>query len=211
MAHKNLLYKNPKVDLKRKYPKLEEIGIIVALGLISILFYAFKDFKPAQRLENLPDLPPIVSEEIPRTEFHEKPPAPNNPIIPLPSEDPEIPDIFEIWNPGGKTEINIDPNPPFEEELVVPYHKLDSEPRIKTKVMPIYPQLARKAGITGTVNIEILINTNGEVEEPRVVKGHIMLIDAALEAIKQWEFYPGLQRNRPVKVRMIIPVQFNLK
>lgn len=210
MAHKNLLYKNPKVDLKRKYPKLEEIGLILALGLLTILFYAFKDFEPAYHMERSLDIT-IITEEIPRTEPYKKLPPPDNPRIPEPSENPDLPDYIPIWTSEVDFNSEIETQIPNEEEPEVPFPNLSEKPEVIERIIPEYPKMARQLGITGNVFVEVLINTSGDVEEAKVVSGNEMLNDAALEAILKWKFKPGIQWNRPVKVRMVIPVQFKLK
>jgi len=63
--------------------------------------------------------------------------------------------------------------------------------RAKTKVQPIYPELARKMSITGTVKIEVVVAPNGTVKDARVVGGHPVLAGAALDAAKKWRFEPA--------------------
>jgi TonB family protein len=63
--------------------------------------------------------------------------------------------------------------------------------RARSKVQPVYPELARKMNITGTVRIEIVVAPNGTVKDARVVGGHPLLADAALEAAKKWRFEPA--------------------
>jgi TonB family protein len=63
--------------------------------------------------------------------------------------------------------------------------------RAKTKVQPTYPELARKMSITGTVKVEVVVSPNGTVKEARVVGGHPVLANAALEAAKKWRFEPS--------------------
>ena len=63
--------------------------------------------------------------------------------------------------------------------------------RAKSKVQPIYPELARKMSITGTVRIEVVVAPNGTVKDARVVGGHPVLANAALDAAKKWRFEPG--------------------
>lgn len=63
--------------------------------------------------------------------------------------------------------------------------------RAKTKVQPVYPDLARKMGISGTVKIEVVVAPNGTVKEARVVGGHPVLANAALDAAKKWRFEPA--------------------
>ena len=63
--------------------------------------------------------------------------------------------------------------------------------RAKNKVQPAYPDLARKMNITGTVKIEVVVLPNGTVKDARVVGGHPVLANAALEAAKKWRFDPA--------------------
>jgi protein TonB len=63
--------------------------------------------------------------------------------------------------------------------------------RAKNKVQPIYPELARKMNLVGTVKIEVIVAPNGTVKEARVVGGHPVLAGAALDAAKKWRFDPA--------------------
>lgn len=63
--------------------------------------------------------------------------------------------------------------------------------RAKSKVQPIYPELAHKMNISGTVKIEVTVAPNGTVKEARVIGGHPVLATAALEAAKKWRFEPA--------------------
>jgi len=67
--------------------------------------------------------------------------------------------------------------------------------RAKTKVQPVYPELARRMNITGTVKIEVVVAPNGTVKEARVVGGHPVLAGAALDAAKKWRFEPSSAEN----------------
>jgi len=63
--------------------------------------------------------------------------------------------------------------------------------RAKSRVQPVYPELARKMNITGAVKIEVVVAPNGTVKEARIVGGHPVLANAALEAARKWRFEPG--------------------
>lgn len=60
--------------------------------------------------------------------------------------------------------------------------------RAKTKVQPTYPELAHRMNISGTVKIEVTVAPNGSVKEARIVGGHPVLAQAALDAAKKWRF-----------------------
>ena len=70
--------------------------------------------------------------------------------------------------------------------------------RAKIKVQPTYPELAHKMNITGTVKIEVVVAPNGTVKEARVVGGHPVLANAALDAAKKWRFEPAAAESSGV-------------
>jgi len=75
---------------------------------------------------------------------------------------------------------------------------------------PEYPVLARQARVQGTVVIDAIIDTNGNVVDVKVVSGHPLLIQAALDAVKQWKFVPTYLNDQPVAVELIVNLQFRL-
>lgn len=58
----------------------------------------------------------------------------------------------------------------------------------KTKVAPIYPDIARRMSISGTVRLAVVVAPNGTVKSSKAVGGHPVLVNAAVEAMKQWRF-----------------------
>ena len=75
-----------------------------------------------------------------------------------------------------------------------------------------YPEMASKAGIEGTVNVQFVINKNGQVENPKILKGIGGGCDEeALRAVKEAEFTPGKNKGgTPVRVQYSLPVRFQL-
>ncbi len=63
--------------------------------------------------------------------------------------------------------------------------------KIKTKVAPVYPDLAKRMNITGVVKVQITVSPNGSIKNTKVVGGHPVLANAALEAVKKWRFEAG--------------------
>ncbi len=61
----------------------------------------------------------------------------------------------------------------------------------KSKVQPVYPELARKMNITGTVKVEVVVSPNGTVKEAKALGGHPVLVSAALDAVRKWRFEPA--------------------
>jgi TonB family protein len=77
-------------------------------------------------------------------------------------------------------------------------------------VAPEYPASARTARVEGTIEIDILVGTNGTVEETRIIKSIPQLNAAAMAAVKQWRYAPTVINGVAVPVRMIVKVAFVL-
>ena len=69
---------------------------------------------------------------------------------------------------------------------------------VKTKVAPVYPDLARRMNITGVVKVQITVATNGSVKTAKLVGGHPLLANAALDAVKKWRFETATQESTGV-------------
>jgi TonB family protein len=85
-------------------------------------------------------------------------------------------------------------------------------PPTKTKnVTPEYPEAARSSRVQGMVIIEAVIGADGKVAEAKVLRSVPQLDDAAVAAVKQWEFTPTLLNGKAVPVVMTVTVNFKLK
>ena len=74
-----------------------------------------------------------------------------------------------------------------------------------------YPEMAKEAGIEGRVIVQFIVDEEGNVTNPEVIRGaHTLLNKAALEAVKGQEFKPGRRDGEPVKIQMSLPVTFRL-
>jgi protein TonB len=82
------------------------------------------------------------------------------------------------------------------------------EPRVVKLVPPKYPSLARMARITGTVVLEAIVTESGTVAEIKVVSGHPLLLEAAINCVKQWEYEPTLLNGVPTAVILTAKVHF---
>lgn len=63
--------------------------------------------------------------------------------------------------------------------------------KVQHRVEPVYPELAKRMRIGGTVRVEVTIATDGTVTGAKAISGNKMLAPAAEEAIKKWKFTPG--------------------
>jgi TonB family protein len=70
--------------------------------------------------------------------------------------------------------------------------------KVKTKVPPTYPELARKMNIRGTVKVLVVVSPNGAVKDSRVVGGNPILVNSAMDAVKQWKFEPAADETTGV-------------
>jgi periplasmic protein TonB len=77
-------------------------------------------------------------------------------------------------------------------------------------VLPIYPPIARAAGVQGTVVLEAIISASGAITNLRVLSGNAMLQQAAVDAVSRWRYRPYLLNGQPVEVETTISVVFNL-
>ena len=60
--------------------------------------------------------------------------------------------------------------------------------KVKARVAPVYPDLAKRMNVTGKVKIEVVITPDGRVKSTRAVGGHPLLVQACLDAVKEWKF-----------------------
>ncbi len=82
--------------------------------------------------------------------------------------------------------------------------------KLVNKVTPLYPALAKQARIQGTVRLQAIIAKDGSVVELQVVSGHPLLVQAALDAVRQWRYHPTLLNGEPVEVVTTVDVIFTL-
>jgi protein TonB len=67
--------------------------------------------------------------------------------------------------------------------------------KTKTQVAPVYPDVARRMSITGTVKVLVVVAPNGNLRSTKVVGGHPLLVNAAMDAIKKWKFEPAPEES----------------
>ena len=82
--------------------------------------------------------------------------------------------------------------------------KLISQPK------PLYPPIAKQARVQGTVVLAATISKSGTIDNLRVVSGHPMLTQSALQAVRQWKYQPTYLNGEPVEVETTINVNFSL-
>ena len=89
--------------------------------------------------------------------------------------------------------------------------KLDQVPVPRVRVQPQYPFEMRRAGITGDVLVEFIVDANGDVRNAFAVRSSQREFEtAAVQAVSKWKFKPGRKGGRPVNTRMQQPITFSL-
>lgn len=123
----------------------------------------------------------------------------------------EIANTTPSTETGGSDQIVV--APPSDEDKLPGFGEFvytDELPEVINKTQPEYPDMARSAGVEGTVLVQALVGKDGKVKDTRVTKSVPMLDDAAVAAVKQWVFKPALSNNKPVAVWVAVPVNFKL-
>lgn len=215
------LKKNPKFDLKRKNQRFVQIGMIISLTIMILLFKFFPKPKPGENIIiHAQEL--LMVEDVEATKQETAPPPPPKPPIPIEAPTDDVLDDVEIES----TEINFEedvapppPPPPVVEEEAEPvfFVAVEQMPApiggikgIQKKIT--YPELAKRAGVQGRVYVLAYVDEEGIVEKVELTKGIGAGCDEeAMRAVKSTLFIPGKQRDKPVKVRITVPVLFKLK
>ncbi len=213
-------------DLRNGYLHRVEFGLILSL-LITITGTKV-NIRPSEDDSILvPEKQEVVHiEEIIQTKQELQAPPPPRPSVPVEVPNDEVIEE-ELIDLDAELDINetvskLPPPPPpaakeeekiEEEEIFVVVEQM---PELIGGLASIqkhieYPELARKAGIEGRVVVQFVIDTQGNVVDPVVIRGIGGGCDEeALKAVKKAKFIPGKQRGRPVKVRYSLPVKFYL-
>ena len=76
--------------------------------------------------------------------------------------------------------------------------------KVKTKVAPVYPELAKRMNVTGRVKIEVIITPDGRVKSTRALGGHPLLVQSCVEAVKEWKFVAA-----PEETTQVVEFDFN--
>ena len=227
--------KSPKANLENKKFLFMEIGLVVALLMV---LGAFEwSTTEGTDLASLGDETAVVIEEeqVPITQEEQLPPpeVPKEPvmsdIIDIVDDDVKVEDNFLLSTEDDASlgvEIKDYVVEQVEEEEVeeeVPFAIVEQKPTFQggdantftkwvfSKI--VYPEIAKENGVQGRVTLQFTIETDGSVKNVQVLRG----VDSSLdkEAVRvvssspKWS--PGMQRNKPVKVKYTFPVVFQLR
>lgn len=210
----------PTKEMKLRYKRILELGLVFSLILHIFLMQASKKIKVKQ-LKRTVKLEALQVEEIPQTQQQRQAPAPSRPSVPIASEDETLPEdeTIEFTDLDLDSEPPPPPPPPDAIDDSVPVFVPHDEPpepiggyaAIQGKLK--YPEIARKAGVEGRVMIWAQIGEDGGVVRTRVMKslGPNGCDEEAMAAIRAVKWKPAMQRDKPVRVWVAVPVDFRLK
>lgn len=112
---------------------------------------------------------------------------------------------------GSGVVIEQAPPPPPPSPTAPPRAGIDIKPPERVRyVPPAYPSIARDNRVEGVVVIEAIIGVDGRVDQARVIRSAPLLDEAALQAVRTWEYTPTLLNGRPTAVIMTVTVHFRL-
>ena len=74
----------------------------------------------------------------------------------------------------------------------------ESGRKVKSRVQPAYPAIARKMNVAGSVKVEVVVAPSGEIKSTKVIGGHPLLVNAAVDALKQWKYEPAGEETTTV-------------
>jgi TonB family protein len=74
----------------------------------------------------------------------------------------------------------------------------ENKRKVKTKVAPAYPELAKRMNVVGKVKIEVIITPDGRVKSTRALGGHPLLVQSCIDAVKEWKFVAAPEETTQV-------------
>jgi protein TonB len=210
--------KHPNADLHAGYvPRcVKSSGIVGAL--LTMGFVGLPDLS-VSKVEPKKEQIVIQVDDIPETRQFQRPPPPPRPAVPIETEDFDVPEDITIESTDlDFDDVNLVLLPPLVqmateapvEDEPIEFWAVEDKPEITKRVLPTYPEVARRSGIEGTTLVRVLISAEGKVLKAEVLRGKTIFHRSALKAVRQYEFAPARQNDKPVPVWMALPIRFRL-
>lgn len=226
------LKKNPKADLEKRRGLYLEIGLVVILAATLVAFEV-KSYDSEEETAFQREVIEEVEEQIIQTNIQEPPPPP-------PPEVPEVTTLINVVDDEQEiknelvvnaevteetknveiTQVKVEEEEEVAEEPI--FTVVESEPEFPGGMEALYkylaqnikyPQLARENGITGKVYVTFVVEKDGSIANPRILRdiggGCGAEAIRVVKAMPKWS--PGKQRGKAVRVQFNLPVNFNLK
>lgn len=196
---------------KLRYPRYLKGAVLAALALTALFVWLWPGYqaKPYQLRQpeafEIVEIEPIptITEPPKPLEKIEMPPI----IKAAPADDPDavdtIPDLFPFDGIFHKDTPTIPDDTGFVAS--------SAQPQLQFHVKAAYPEIARRAGLEGTVMVNVRVDRRGRVDRAEIIQSvHPILDRAAKTAAMRCRFTPGTQRSIPVPVWIAIPFRFRL-
>ena len=197
--------KSKDADLKRTYARdlWAAVGLAVLLLAVVVAIdpqIAFDARRPVQRPVT------IELELVPETEIRLPLPPPVRRIEPVAYVRTRPVREHKLPPPVVVTEF------PLEEEVeAAELWMVEQPPRVLKRVLPVYPDSARRALVEGKVFARVLVGRKGRVEHIDRIEGPQVFQRSVAQAAKAWEFSPAVQNDRAVPVWVSLPFVFELE
>jgi protein TonB len=195
--------------LNGRHNGLLRTALLIAILLHAVAFAFWPDYTPSvYRLREAEfkwyDVEPDVV-------IPPKPQEVERPVIPVRIEASDDVNDDETMPPttiDPKDLLNLDVFRPREPETFIAF---DEPPMLVRGATPVYPDLARRAEVEGTVEVFVTIDETGRVVDAAVARSDADVFNqAAIDAAYMFVFKPALQRDIPVRARIMIPFRFVL-
>src|SRR5204863_9917670 len=118
----------------------------------------------------------------------------------------------ELHAQAGDVPVGLPSAPPGQQPPAGPPKPVMTPPVLKKGVEAVYPAQASEQGLEAHVEVEFVVNAEGRVDDPKVVQPVGNGFDeAALDAIRQYEFDPATKDGKAIKARMRLVIHFEQK
>ncbi len=226
------LKKNPKADLEKRRGLYLEIGLVVILAA-SLIAFNVKSYDKDESTGFERQAEQVEEEIIIQTDIQEPPPPP-------PPEAPEVTTIIEVVSDDKEIEKEVTFSSEVTDDTkniaIVQVQIEEEEDETETQIFTVvenepefpggmealykylaqnikYPQLARENNITGKVYVTFVVEKDGSIANPKVLRdiggGCGAEAIRVVKAMPKWN--PGKQRGKAVRVQFNLPVNFNLR
>lgn len=193
---------------KDQYPQTLRWSVLGALVVLVIAILVMPEYRPTpyrladqstQLMEIEMEAPPI---DEPRPQVIDRP----RNLEPAMEDDPNVEDYPDI-----PPLIEVPPNtgPWISPAQDAPFVVASAKPRLLQGAVADYPEIARLAGMQGTVMLKVLVDLDGSVAQVEIIKGvHSLLDKSAVAAARKLLFTPGTQQKVPVRCWVAVPFRF---
>ena len=200
------------------YKRWQNLILLACLGLSLVLHLGlyYANPRPTKEREIVRDrIVNIEIVEVPPTQQEQEPPPPMRPQVPIEADDDmEIEDVTIMDTDLDDLAMLEAPDmiaPEIEEDdPIVEYWAVEELPTVVHQVVPVYPEIARQAGMEGRVFVRILVGKDGAVQQVVVDQGPQIFHQSTIDASWKMRFTPGMQNGRAVRVWVTKPFRFQL-